>query len=135
MYQFLTKGRLKFNKILGYISLFLSFVGVVAFFAFNQPFLEEVRVLMDTFNLKSPDKILSHFLLPFKTFFDISQFFSVVVFFINCIIAIFAVGLFIFICIKIFMFTIVNDDEKNKIVPAYSATNQAVYIINSRFNC
>ena len=134
MLRFITRGKLKLNKLFGFISLILSFIGIFAFFMFNHAFLDEIRVIFDTFNLKSPDKIIAQLFLPFKTFFDISQFFSFIVFFINCVLAFFAVKLII-ICIVTVSFLLHNKKEKNKIVPAHSAQFEAVYMINSRLNC
>ena len=78
------KAQLKYNKCKFGIQIIL--LGTIAFCVLDHGILNEVKYVLDVLNLKNPERIITQVILPLKTFYDLSQIYSVGTFIFDVII-------------------------------------------------
>ncbi len=114
----------------------LVILGVVFFFVFDQGLLNELRYIFEVLNLRGVDKILIQVLLPFKTFFDLSQLVSFTYFVFKIILAVVIVPLIIYFVVKTISKVFVNKKQHSYNFESISTANfKAVYIVQQKFLC
>ncbi len=114
----------------------LVILGVVFFFVFDQGLLNELRYIFEVLNLRGVDKILIQVLLPFKTFFDLSQLVSFTYFVFKIILAVVIVPLIIYFVVKTISKVFVNKKQNSYNFESISTANfKAVYIVQQKFLC
>lgn len=114
----------------------LVILGVVFFFVFDQGLLNELRYIFEVLNLRGVDKILVQVLLPFKTFFDLSQLVSFTYFVFKIILAVVIVPLIIYFVVKTISKVFVNKKQHSYNFESISTANfKAVYIVQQKFLC
>lgn len=114
----------------------LVILGVVFFFVFDQGLLNELRYIFEVLNLRGVDKFLIQVLLPFKTFFDLSQLVSFTYFVFKIILAVVIVPLIIYFVVKTISKVFVNKKQHSYNFESISTANfKAVYIVQQKFLC
>lgn len=132
------KEKLKLTLNTNNIKLIFQLVilGVVFFFVFDQGLLNELRYIFEVLNLRGVDKILIQVLLPFKTFFDLSQLVSFTYFVFKIILAVVIVPLIIYFVVKTISKVFVNKKQHSYNFESISTANfKAVYIVQQKFLC
>lgn len=94
------KAQLKYNKCKFGIQIIL--LGTIAFCVLDHGILNEVKYVLDVLNLKNPERIITQVILPLKTFYDLSQIYSVGTFIFDVIIFAVIVPLFIMFVLNFF---------------------------------
>lgn len=77
-------------------------LGTIAFCVLDHGILNEVKYVLDVLNLKNPERIITQVILPLKTFYDLSQIYSVGTFIFDVIIFAVIVPLFIMFVLNFF---------------------------------
>ena len=114
----------------------LVILGVVFFFVFDQGLLNELRYIFEVLNSRGVDKFLIQVLLPFKTFFDLSQLVSFTYFVFKIILAVVIVPLIIYFVVKTISKVFVNKKQHSYNFESISTANfKAVYIVQQKFLC
>lgn len=128
------KAQLKYNKCKFGIQIIL--LGTIAFCVLDHGILNEVKYVLDVLNLKNPERIITQVILPLKTFYDLSQIYSVGTFIFDVIIFAVIVPLFIMFVLNFFeRLNIVKEkkffNSQTNIIKNYMPT----YIVLNKFIC
>ena len=69
--QKVTNSPIKINKLKLCAQLVL--LGIVFFFVFNKGIIRDFKPVFEMLDIRNIDKVVTHFILPVKTFYDLSQ--------------------------------------------------------------
>ena len=111
-------------------------LGTIAFCVLDHGILNEVKYVLDVLNLKNPERIITQVILPLKTFYDLSQIYSVGTFIFDVII--FAVIVPLFIMFVLNFFERLNIVKEKKVFNIQTNTNKTymqTYIVLNKFIC
>ena len=111
-------------------------LGTIAFCVLDHGILNEVKYVLDVLNLKNPERIITQVILPLKTFYDLSQIYSVGTFIFDVII--FAVIVPLFIMFVLNFFERLNIVKEKKVFNIQTNTNKIympTYIVLNKFIC
>lgn len=135
------KGILNKFKALKHNNKFISTLqliclGVIIFLAFDQSVLNEIRYILELFNVKEAEKVMSHLLVLYKAVFDASNIYTVV-----SLIAKILLSFITFIALILLFFEAIERYFEKKKQENYSAETiitanyKAVYLKQSKFLC
>lgn len=132
--QKVTNSSIKINKLKLCAQLIL--LGIVFFFVFDKGIIRDLKPIFDMFDMRNVDKVLTYFVLPFKTFYDLSQLVTFTYFVLKVILCAVIVPLLILALINSIKFLHIEKNKNNFSLKNFSAKNFApVYIVQQKFLC
>lgn len=132
--QKVTNSSIKINKLKLLAQLIL--LGIVFFFVFDKGIIREFKLVFEMLDMRNIDKVVTYFILPIKTFYDLSQLVSFTYFVFKIILAVVIVPLIIYFVVKTISKVFVNKKQHSYNFESISTANfKAVYIVQQKFLC
>ena len=122
------------NKFLSTLQLIV--LGVIIFLAFDQSVLNEIRYILELFNVKEAEKVMSNLLLLYKAVFDASNLYTVISLIVKVLLSFIT-----FIALILLFFEAIERYSEKKKQESYSAETiitanyKAVYLKQEKFLC
>ena len=115
--QKVTNSSIKINKLKLCAQLIL--LGIVFFFVFDKGIIREFKLVFEMLDMRNMDKVITYFILPIKTFYDLSQLVT-----------------FTYLVLKVVLCAVIVPLLILALIKNFSAKNFApVYIVQQKFLC
>lgn len=118
--QYFNKKNLKYSLQLMFLALFF-------FVQFHQRTVYNIKNIMDSLNLNLSNNDIFQILLPCKTVFDLSQFFSITFIVVQIVLCVVFIPLFIFLFVYVINNAAVDSGENTKVVPSVTVEDHKTY--------
>ena len=107
--QYFNRKNIKYSFQIIVLTLFF-------FVQFHQKTFYNIKTIMESFNLNLSNNDIFQILIPCKTMFDLSQFFSITFIMVQLVLCVVTIPLFIFLFVYILNGLVVDNDDNKKVV-------------------
>lgn len=132
--QKVTNSSIKINKLKLCAQLIL--LGIVFFFVFDKGIIREFKLVFEMLDMRNMDKVITYFILPIKTFYDLSQLVTFTYLVLKVVLCAVIVPLLILSLLNSAKILSVQSKKNNFYLKHIRAKNFApVYIVQQKFLC